>query len=178
MKNMKNKKGVVEVITTIVILLVVALGFVAVVFVGLQINDSLGDKFQELDPTNTSYAPMGDMIEKTVVSADYIFLALFAFLFIAIIITSFLFFSHPVFVVIYIILAVGSLIVSVPLANSYEKVTDLNAFAEATSRLPITDWILLHLPLVTLGIIIISIIVIYAKSQSNYAFSGGGMSGM
>lgn len=175
---LKNKKGIVEVITTIVLLFIVAVGFIAVIFTGLKINESLGPKLAELQGSNESFIPMNETITKTINAADYLFLALVVLLFISIIITSFLFFSHPVFLVVYIILSIGALIVSVPISNAYEKVSQIGVFNESVSHLPIVDYILLHLPLFTLGIIIISLIVIYAKSQSGSAFGGGGMSQM
>lgn len=173
---LRNKKGIVEVITMIVLLFIVAVGFIAVVFTGLKLNDTLGPKLAELQGSNASFTPMNETINRTIASADYLFLALFVLLLISIIITSFLFFSHPVFLVIYIILAIGAMIVSVPISNAYEKVSQIGVFNESVSHLPIVDYILLHLPLFTLGIIIISIIVIYAKSQSGSSM--GGMSGM
>lgn len=178
LNKLKNKKGIIEVITMIVLLFIVAIGFIAVIFTGLKLNDTLGPKLAELQGSDESFTPMNETINKTIGAADYLFLALFVLLLISIIITSFLFFSHPVFLVIYIILAVGAIIVSVPISNAYEKVSQIGVFNESVSHLPIVDYILLHLPLFTLGIIIISIIVIYAKSQSGSAMGGGGMTQM
>lgn len=181
-QKLKNKKGIVEIITVIVILLVVAIGFVAVVFVGLKVNDTLGPKISELSAEsgdNISYNAMNSTITKTVDSANYLFLALFVLLVMSLVITSFLFFSHPIFLVAYIILAVGALIVSAPISNVYEKVSQIGVFNESVAKLTIPSYIMLHLPVFVLGLIVITIIIIYAKSQSGGTiFGGSGMSQM
>jgi hypothetical protein len=100
---------------------------------------------------------------------DSLFLMIFIGLSISVLITSFLIDSSPIFIPIYII-ALGLLIIfAVVVENVYDKfLTDATLGATALSH-PITLYILTHLVMVTIGLGVLSMILIFGKSS----ISGG-----
>ena len=164
---LKNKKGISDSIFVIVSLFVVAVTLIISVFVGTQIKD-LFVSFAQSHGYNESANAVNSTITSATNAADWIFLVAVILAFLGLIITSFLFYSHPAFIAIWILLAGGAIVLSVIMANIYGDIATNPQLSATASQLPITNFIFSHFPLFTLIIIAISIIVIYIKSQPGF----------
>jgi len=165
----KDKKGISDIIFVIVSLFSVAIVLIISGLVGTQLKNTLVP-FATSHGYNESAVAMNSTINSATASADWIFLVAIVLAFLGLIITSFLFYSHPAFMVVWIILASAAIVLSVIMANAYGDITSSPQVTVVMSQFPITDYIFHHFALFTLIAIAISIIVIYIKSQ----YGGGG----
>lgn len=170
---LKNKKGISDVFFIVVILFVLAVAFLIIMFIALSLRTEMTDTLTAMD--NNS----GIMFNRTITAipqtTDTVFLIVLIGLIIGILISSFLFYSHPIFIILYIILSLGALLLSTIFSNVYETMYSTSAFNQTLAYMPITNYVMLHLPLFVLGIIALSIIVIYAKSQTGGTNMGGNL---
>lgn len=100
---------------------------------------------------------------------DYVLLALFIGMVIGLIISSYFVGGHPIFAIVYMIVIVISVILSAVLANVWESVTAFSKFAATLSVLPITNHIILNLPLYMAAVGFIGLVVMFAKPYSEGA---------
>ena len=77
---------------------------------------------------------------------DFILLMLYIGLHLGVILLTYLLRSHPVLFVGGLLLIPILAVISVPLSNSYESLTQTVALSTANTTLPITEFILLHFP--------------------------------
>lgn len=164
--NYKNNKGsFFEVIFVVGMVLLFALVILLTLFLTNKINENSTTFLNENESEVISnYTTRVNSV------LDYAFLFIFLVLVIGIIITSFLFYSHPIFTVLWILLSIGGIFVSAVVSNLFSEVSSAPAFSSIIGYMKITSFILNYLPLFTLAIIVISIIIIYSKSQT-----GGGI---
>lgn len=166
-----NKKGITDVFFIVAILFAIAISFLIAMFIATNLRTSMTDTITTMD--NTSGVMFNQTISVVPQVTDTAFLIILIGLIIGILIASFLFYSHPIFMVIYIIMSIGALLVAVIFSNVYETVSTTSGLNSSIAYLPITNYVMLHLPLFVLGIIALSIIIIYAKSQMGGANQGG-----
>lgn len=166
-----NKKGISDVVFVVAILFVIALSFLVILFISTTLRDNMVPAITIMD--NTSGAMLNQTISAVPQTIDTAFLIILVGLIIGVLISSFLFYSHPIFMILYIILSVGALLISVIFSNVYETVSTTSGLNSTIASMPIANYVMLHLPLFVLGIIALSIIIIYAKSQMGGANQGG-----
>ena len=99
---------------------------------------------------------------------DYLFLTALILFWIFAIVSSFLVDTHPVFLIISVILLVIVLIVGAEISNSYEELSEETLFS--TGDFPITHYILSHLVIVILFIAFSILIALYAKTRAGGGF--------
>jgi uncharacterized membrane protein len=75
-----------------------------------------------------------------------------------------MFYTHPAFVVVYILFGLGLIIGSVFLSNAFQSYIESEGINETATYLPKMTFIMGNLPLIVLIVVVISIVVIY-KSQ-------------
>lgn len=167
-----RKNGISDVLLVIVVVFSMALFLLLMVYISNALDNSI-TPMMDSAVDNTSAEVFHEGINKITNTADYIFLMVFIVFVIGLIITSFWFFSHPIFLVLYLILGIGGLVVSVPLSNAYQEVADKGMFSTAVSHLPILDYIMNNLPLIVGVLIVLSIIIIYSKSRTGASSVGG-----
>lgn len=99
---------------------------------------------------------------------DYLFFGVFIGLILGFIIAGWFVGGEPVFVFIYFIVGAISIIASMILANTWETITSQAVFvADATaSRFPITNNILMYLPIYIAGMCVLGIIVMFSRRGS------------
>jgi len=161
----KNKKG----ITDVLFVMAMLFGLAIAVLFSLLIAGQLNNAFTPI-VTNMSNSTYGDLVNSTITQAtdfgDWIFMVGLMLGILGIIITSFLFFSHPAFMAIYIILALGAIAASAVLANAYDSIASNAVFNSTITQLPMTSYIMQHFALIIWLVIIVSIVIIYVKSQN------------
>lgn len=96
---------------------------------------------------------------------DNAFVLLFVMLWVALIVTSFLVDSHPVFFILTVVLLVFVFVVSMILSNVYQDVMADADFSTAASFFPKATWIWEHIleMIITMGFT--AAIALYAKAQ-------------
>jgi hypothetical protein len=167
-----NNKAVSDVGFVIVSLFSVAIIFLCIMLFANTLTTKVAPILA--NQSNISSTALTTTISHAEAVTDWAFLLVFIFGLLGIIITSFLFYSHPAFMVLWIILMAVFVVLSVFMANAYYDVSRESVFAPALAKLPITDFIMTKLPLITLVLGIVSIIIIYSKSQRGWISTGGG----
>lgn len=162
-----NKKGIADTIVILVTLFSLAITIIVAIYLSSELKTRLTPVLNEQDPSNVSTTALNNTLDAGIKYYDIIFVSMFVISVLGMVITSFLFYAHPVFVVIYIILSIGSIISSVFVSNIFETISSNSVFVSSLSSIPMTVWIVQNLPLLTAVLVMISIIVIYAKPTSN-----------
>lgn len=168
----KYKKSISDVIILIVMLLCVAITIIVSLYVGIEIKTKLIPVISSMGGGTEATTALNQMIAIATNSADWLVFICFIIGILGIIVTSFLFYVHPVFSVLYILLILGVNIVSVLISNLYSEFISSPIFSSVVGLFPVTNWIMRFLPILTLAISALSIIVIYAKPNLN---SGRGL---
>jgi hypothetical protein len=168
---LKNKKGMNDVLFIIVTLMLLAMSLFIIVYIGGIFNDKLAPVFN--DAYNGSGTVMTTTINNAIEISDWGFLIAFILASLGLILSAFLIYTHPAFLVVFMLMTVVFIVASAYISNVYYEFSRTPEFATALSELPITDYILQHLPLITLILCILSIVVIYSKSQSQGGMSSG-----
>lgn len=161
--NKKNKKGSIDVLITIILLFIVVGGIIFSVYIGNKLNAIFNEK---LDDENAK-SVMNEGITNINKMVDWVGLALFFIVLLGVIITSFLVFNHPVFIIIYFVLLLIGIIVGAVISNTYEAIfinTNLNETAK--NIMPKTTYIFQNYPYFVLFVFIISMIIIYSKGKA------------
>jgi len=161
-----NKKGQVEEVPFVLVMIFI-IGFLF--FFGLYIMNKISGS---IAPALEAQAPgAGNIINSVNSFANNAFNGFFLFvivgLILALLITAFLSFIHPVFLLIFAILLVPTIIVSTTLSNAYEKISGLSEFSSVINNLRILNYIMLHLPYFIAIIGILFLIILFAKTRQN-----------
>lgn len=161
----QNKKGIIDVLFVMAMLFGLAIAVLFSLLIAGQVNNAFTPIV-----TNMSNSTYGNLVNSTITQAtdfgDWIFMVGLMLGLLGIIITSFLFFSHPAFIAIYIILALGAIASSAILANAYDSISSNAVFNATITQLPMTSYVMQHFALVIWLVIIVSIVIIYVKSQN------------
>lgn len=166
-----NKRGSIEDSIFIVILLfITALVFIFAYVINNAISTGAAPAFENISAgSSIGFTVVDSIFEHTI---NYVYLAFFFGLIISLIITAFLTPTHPVFYLLSIIIFIALVLVSSIMSNMYESITSSATFTNAVHALPIMDYIMLHLPLISIVIGIIAAIIIFSRA-GNAQSSGG-----
>lgn len=168
---MNKKADVTDMLTVAFWLLVIAIGIIAVMLFSFKIITPL--KGTVLGEDNRTLSALNSFENYASYGFPGAFIVIFFGLLMGVLVSSFFVRSHPIFLTVYIIFALVSIIAVVPLANVWGYLKDVTEFNDIIQRNAVTqlmDLIMSHLVLVTFAIFILSIVVIFAKP-------GGGSSG-
>jgi hypothetical protein len=94
---------------------------------------------------------------------DYIILAVFVGLTIGLLITGWLVGGHPIFMAIYFVVVVFAVIISAFMANVWEDVSVASVLGTTVNSFPVTNHLLLNLPLYAAIIGGLGLIAMFAK---------------
>jgi len=165
----KNQKKMQDLLFVIITLLTIAMTLFIFLYVGQKIDTAISSKFNsEVNGSGTVMTTTLGIVNNT---SDWAFMTLFILLILSLIISSFMIYTHPVFVVVFIIMLTVFITASVYVANVYYEFSRIPEFATALENMPMTDYILTNLPLITLILGVLSIIIIYSKSQGQISSS-------
>jgi hypothetical protein len=159
---LRNKKGdVTDGIIFIVIIFFLAVAFI----VGAFVNDKFKDIVQST-PLNESTAAQ-DIIDGldriTTTGIQRGFVMVFAFLIIAMMMSSFLVRVHPAWLFMYILFLAFAVIITVPMSNAYNTLIEASALADIASQQTMITWIMTNAVKILIGTVCLSIIILFAK---------------
>ncbi len=102
-------------------------------------------------------------INKTTDKLDYVVFSVYMALILAMLITSYFSSGHPIFMVVFVIVIILSVVIGALLANTWETATQTAVFQNTIQSFPITNNILLNLPLYNAVIGVLTLIVMFMK---------------
>jgi len=95
---------------------------------------------------------------------DYVIFGVFLALVLGLIITSWFIGGNPIFMFVYFIVIVVTVVISTVLANTWEMVSQMSTFGTATfNAFPLTNNLMLYLPIYISVIGFIGVVVMFAK---------------
>ena len=158
-----NKRGTARDVGFIAVgLFVFALvAFIASFFISTAVDGMLNiDTVNDSSSTKTALESADGVASA---KFDSLVVGLFIGYILSMIITSWIVGGNPIFMFIYFIVVVVSVILSMVLANTWETVTQASVFGSTINNFPITNHIISYLPLYIAIIGIIGLIVMFAK---------------
>lgn len=172
MLNLNRKKGdASDIITFLVIVFFLAISFLVVAFANGKISDMI--KTTDLNSTSvaTNAANQIDTITSATLHRTFVFIV--SMLIIGIMVSSFMVDVHPIFLFIYIFILAVAIFVAVPLANTYERLLNVEALSSIAAQQTMTNWIMEHLVKIILGVGGLSMIILFGKLRSGKGSTGG-----
>jgi len=159
---LKNKRGdVSDIITFMVIIFFLAIALLVTAFAVNEMKEVItGSDLNKTNVATSSTDHMDQMISTTI---QYGYISIFAFLIIGMLISAFMVRIHPVFLFIYIIFLAISIFIGVPLANTYQKVSEVDALSAIASQQTLIEWTMQYMPFILLGVGALSMIVTFGK---------------
>lgn len=167
---MKQKKGTASDVLLIAAFLgALGIAFFISYYVVLEATDQIINTtvVNESVPAVTAF----QSVYTTADRIDYFILAFFIGSLLAMIITSYYVGSNPIFMMIYFIIVLISVVVSMIFSNTWESISEASIFGTTITAFPITDHLLTFLPWYIAGVGFIGIITMFAKP---YFAAGGG----
>jgi len=162
---LKDKRGdLTDIMTVGFWLLVIGIGIFAVMFFSFQTISPL--KESAIGEDENALAALNSWETYTSLAVPGTFLIIFFALLLGILVSSFFIRTYPIFIPIYILFAIISIIVAVALGNVWgnlKDITEFQAILDTNNITNIMDVIMSNMVLVTLVIFILSLIVIFAK---------------
>ena len=157
-----NKKATAR---DVILIGVVVFGFGLAFFVLYNVFDTAVDKIVSIPVINSSPAAVEAFQSTDVVISklDYLIFALFIGMILALIITSWFIGGEPIFMFVYFIFVVISVVVGAVLSNAWETFTGSSVFGLTIAAFPITNHILSYLPLYMAVAGFIGIVAMFAK---------------
>lgn len=180
---MMNKKGsMVGIFVFIVIALVMILTLVILTYIFNETEYQLQQTLGQMDLGDTQGNNASVVIENTMGSANTSFATLhwisvfiIGAMIISIMIGNFLVTTKPVFLIPYLILMIIAVIVSVPIANTYEILLENEVLSGTFTNFSGANWIMLRLPWLVGLIGFVGAIILFSRagSKSNpYSYYG------
>jgi hypothetical protein len=142
------------ILVTIGLCLIVTVKFNTSLETALMANPTLNSTNQ----SRGSIEAIGEVSDKT----DYMFFAVFLGLFLGIIFVSWLVGGNPIALIIYIFFGIISLMFNMFLSNTWETITKA-AFATELVKMPLTNHVLLYLPVYCMVCFFLGILIMFAK---------------
>ena len=149
---MNKKGGLLDLILAMIFTFIILIFVVVITFSSRVVNE----KMHEMAPTLQANMQenVSEIINDTIGATNRAFstlkaasLILIFGYFLSILLSSFLVKTHPAFFVAYLFVVVISVIVAVPISNSYEEMYEHPLLAQDFAGFFAQSWIFLHLPL-------------------------------
>lgn len=144
-----------------VILFSFAMGFFVINYVMSVVVDEL-TSIEEINQS-TQVVDSFESVNTIANRLDYVILGVFFALILGLIITGWFIGGNPIYMFIYFIFVVIAVILGSILANVWEEVTQMSTFGSTIASFPISNNILLRLPIYLAVIGFIGIVVMFAK---------------
>lgn len=159
---LKNKRGeVTDVLLFIVIMFFLVIAFLTfsyfTVTTGQALNESGIGVSNEVNQSIADFESWGGEL------TGGLFLILFGGGVISILVTSFLVRIHPIFIFIYIFVLSINLVVAVVLGNAYASIIANEPYLTVAASQPIIHFVMDNIVLLTLGIMGLSMIIVFSK---------------
>ena len=158
-----------DIIFIAVILFTFAIGFFIVHYAAnTMVTEMLA--YEEINESEATVEAMGGVASVTA-RLDYVIFGVFMALILALIVAGYFVGGVPLFMFIYFIVIVLTVVISAVLSNVWETITTTTALSGSLSAFPITNHLMLNLPLYMSIIGFIGLIAMFAKPLSQ---GGGG----
>jgi len=157
----KNKKGQIEFSPALLIAGIIVLLILAPVILKVfsSVKTGMGDALNSTDPT--AVKQMDYVLDTGTTFIDYLLVIMFFVNLIILFISAFFIDTHPMFLVLFIMFAFIFILL---LPNMMDAVDQVWAkFPAETNDLPLSDWIRTNMVMFTLGVFMLSGIIMYAK---------------
>lgn len=151
-----------DIIVIAVILFSIGAGFFVINFAANTTIDRMVG-IAAINQSTATVAALEGTRDKAVNRMDYLFLGLFIGLIVGLIVTGWFIGTNPVFVFIYILIMVLSVIFSTVLASTWQTISQNLEITSSLQYFPITNHILSYLPMYIAIIGFIGIVVMFAK---------------
>ena len=170
---LKDKRGdASEGIVFLVTIFFLAISLVIVAFALSKVQDVIQDT--PLNSTDASDSVISGIENLRTQSVQRGFMLLFGFLIIGIMISSFLVRVHPAWFFIYVIFAIIAVMLAALFANAYNKVISVEALQEIAAEQTMINWVMEHIVQVIIGVIGLSVLLLFAKIPTQLGVGGGG----
>lgn len=157
-----NRKGdVTDIITLIIIVFFLAVGLVVAAFANDKIKNVIQDTVLNQTSASTTIVNSLDYITQTGIQRGFAFI--FAFLLIGMMLSSFLVRVHPAWIFLYILFLGFAIIITVPLANTYQTIIESPALQEIAAQQTMITFIMQHSIKILIGAAALSWIILFAK---------------
>ncbi len=168
----RNKRGdVSDVFVVLLIGIFLAISFVIVLYTNTQLRSVISDTALNDTSAAPSILSAFDNINNNVVQRGYALMM--GLLIVGVIVSSFLIRVHPAFLFLYIITTGVAIFVSVYLGNLYSSVAEVSEFAAIAAANPMITWFMQNIVMITLGVGVLSMIVVFSKIYSSPGAGGG-----
>lgn len=143
------------------IIFIFGIGFFTTFFMSKAVTDQM----MSIPAINESSATMEILQAQETVRGrmDYVIFGLFIGLVLGLLISGWFVGGHPIFMAIYFIIIVVGVAISAVLANTWETTTTMSIFGSTINSFPITNNILLNLPIYIAVIGFLGMVVMFAK---------------
>lgn len=108
-----------------------------------------------------------NQMKTTQARTDYLLFAVFIGLTLFMIITGYISGTNPIFAAVYFIILVIAVVISPILSNIWEDVSTASVFGTTVSNFPISNHILLNLPIYITVVGIIAFVAMFVRSQQS-----------
>lgn len=155
-----------------VILFMLAIGF----FVIYNIANTVTNRMMGIAAINESAAAVSALqgSQKVTAQMDYVIFGVFIGLVLAIIITGWFIGGNPIFMSIYFLISIIGVVISTVFANTWETVSQSSIFGTDVAAFPITNNLMLNLPIYMAVIAFLGLVVMFAKPYFGGQSGGGG----
>ena len=165
----KNKGQVRDIMVMIIVLFIVGICVFITVFVNKNVteafiyDEAINDSFNHTNINVTEIMESGMNITSNV--SDYIVFTLFIGFSIVIIVLSYIFGGHPVFLIFYFIVIVLAVIFSIILANIWDDLYTSPEFTSISGTLPITNNVIIYMPFYVIVVGGLAAMAMFAKRR-------------
>lgn len=157
-----NKKGEVsDILIFLITIFIFAIGLFVLFYVTPAISNGLN--IAGLNNTATGAAAINSMNTTFSNMLNNGFMLLFVGLTISVMITSFLVRTHPIFLFLYIIFLIVTVLLSFYLGNAYAQMTSNPIFSSIVSQASFFNLVMGHIAEITIAVGALSIIIVFAK---------------
>ena len=156
-----NKKGsAVDLIILIVVLFAVGAVFMATFSGFNSVYDTIYDEVNKTSPRGAEVLEVGQNLDT---NFDYLFLIAYVSAMLFMFISVYFIDTHPIFIGLYLILWIVSIVISIPISNAFQDFAASSAVSGISSGFSYTNVIMEFLPIITMVLGFILLIIMYAK---------------
>lgn len=150
-----------DVILVGALVFVFALGFLAINFMVGQVTDSMINN-EEVN-SSAGAVSMFEALDDTMDRLDYVVFGLFIGLSLAVVVTGWFIGGYPIFMFLYFIVVVVGVVLSAVLSNVWEVFSQSASFGSTVVSFPLSNNLLLNLPVYVAAIGFLGVVVMFAK---------------
>lgn len=159
----RKGNAIVDTLTIIVVVFVIAIVLIFGKYVLNEINDDIQ---ASSDMTNSTKDSIQEMHTRSSSFLDGLFIFIFIMVWALMIVASFMIDSHPVFFIFTVMISIFVFIIAASLGNVYEEVAaDPDLAPIVAADFPMTNWVMTHFLLMLIVMAFSVMIALFAKNR-------------